>query len=234
MSEPITPPTEEEILAYLYPKSYHCPVCEKDFSDFAVRKSKLRTQKIDSDFYTRYFVMDPNHYEVQFCSHCGYAALANYFDRITDRQQTMIKEKITPHHKPVEFPMPLSMEHVIMRYEQAAKCAEAINAKPSQQAFIFLKTAWVYRSIDEKNKELGNLRIAYGGLKEAFSSENFPLGNMDETTAKYVIADIARRLGLFGEALRWVGDVIVAQGVSSAIKERALLLKDAAKEGNSN
>ena len=234
MAEPNTPPTAEELLTYLYPKSFNCPVCEKEFSDFAVRKSKLRTQKIDSDFYTHYFVVDPNHYDVQFCSHCGYAALSAYFDRITDRQQTIIKEKITPDHKPITFPMPLSIEDVILRYEQAAKCAEAINAKASQQALIFLKTAWVYRSVGDKSKELGNLRIAFSGLKDAFSSENFPLGNMDEITAKYVIADLARRLGLFSEALRWVGDVVVAQGISSAIKERALLLKEAAREGNSD
>ena len=231
--EPTPEEIEAEILSYMYPKSYHCPVCDKEFTDFIVRKSKLRPEFVETDFMTHYKVINPNHYEVVFCSHCGYATLNNYFDLITERQKAMIREQITPKYKPREFPVPYAMDCVITRYKQALLCAHAINAKASQRAFINLKLSWVLRTMPKKNKdlELKFLRDAFEGLKEAFGTERFPLGAMDEMTAKYVIADLARRLGEMGEAMRWVGDVVVARGIPSAIKERAQNLKDLIREG---
>lgn len=228
---PEAQPTEEEILAFLYPKSFHCLVCDREFMDFIVRKSKLKSIHVDTDFLTHYQVINPNHYEVLFCSHCGYAALHNYFSTITARQQIMIEEKITPNYKPMEFPMPLKMEHVIVRYKQALLCAAAIESKVSQRAFTSLKLAWVLRVSGHKELELRFLRQAFEGLKEAFQSERFPLGNMDEVTAKYVIADLARRLGDMGEAMRWIGDVVVSRGLPGVLKERASTLKDLIREG---
>jgi uncharacterized protein (DUF2225 family) len=180
---------------------------------------------------TRYHVVNPNHYDLLFCSHCGYAALRNYFDKITAKQQEMIKKNVSKDYKPMEFHMPLSMEHVISRYKQALLCASAIEAKVSQKAFINLKLAWVLREANQKELELRFLREAFEGLKTAFQTERFPLGNMDESTAKYVIADLARRVGEPAEALRWVGDVVVAKGIPGALKERAINLKDLIREG---
>jgi len=224
-------PTEEEILAYLFTKDMHCPVCDKNFMEFMLRKSKLRTVTVESDFRTIYKDVDPNHYDVVYCTHCGYAALHSQFDKITERQQKMISEKISVNHKPIEFPMPLTIDFVIKRFKQALLCAQAINAKASNKAFICLKMAWVLRDTKHKEIELKFLRDAYEGLKEAFSTERFPLGNMDENTAKYVIADLARRLGEMAEAMRWVGDVVVARGIPDALKERAANLKDLVREG---
>lgn len=226
------PLTEEEILAYLYPKSYECPVCDKEFTEFILRKSKLRVVTVETDFRTIYKDIDPNHYEVIFCSHCGYATLHNYFDSPTERQRKLIKEKICSVYKPHEFIMPLPLESVMERYKQALKCADAIEAKESQKAFICLKLAWVLRGKGDKEKEMIFLKQAYEGLKLAFGQERFPLGAMDESTAKYVIADLARRLGEMGEAMRWVGDVVVARGIPGALKERASLLKDLIREGS--
>jgi len=225
---------EEELLSFLYTKQIHCPVCDKEFMDFMIRKSKLRATHTDTDFRTTYKTIDTNHYDVLFCYHCGYATLQNYFDRITERQQKMIREKITPHFRPMEFPMPLSLEHVSLRYKQALACADAIESKPSQKAFINLKLAWVLRGVKNKKLELKFLREAYEGLKKAFSTENFPLGQMDESTAKYVIGDLARRLGEMTDAMRWVGDVVIAKGIPSSLKERALNLKDLIREGKTD
>ena len=222
---------EEAILSYLYPKSIECPVCDKEFTDFIIRKSKLRAETVETDFMTHYKVINPNFYEILFCAHCGYATLQNYFDLITDRQKKMIREKVTPSHKPREFPAPFSLECVMFRYKQALICANAIEAKASQKAFINLKLAWIMRANKNKDLELRFLRDAFEGLKHAYGAERFPLGAMDETTAKYVIADLARRLGEMSEALRWVSDVVVARGIPSAIKDRAINMKDLIRDG---
>ncbi|MCL2500389.1 MAG: DUF2225 domain-containing protein [Defluviitaleaceae bacterium] len=231
----ITPPTQEEILSFLYPRNIKCPVCEREFTDFGVRTTKLRVEKMDNDFRKRYYVVDPNHYGVTLCYHCGYTAIHAYFERITEKQQDLIKKFITPLYKPQEYHVPLSQADVLNRYDQALACCQAIYAKDSQFAFTYLKKAWVYRDMENmKDREIKEMREAYIRFKDAFTSESFPLGEMDEITAKYLIAELARRLGNFAEALRWVGDVVVAKGIPSAIKERAVILKELAREGNMN
>ena len=210
---------------YIYTKKFKCPVCEEDFNDAEVRRSKLRTQSIDTDFRTVYKDFEPTYYDVKQCTHCGYASMAAYFDKITERQKEMIRKNITPSQK--ESTPPYDLETVVSRYDQALKCVDVISGKTSQKALTALKLAWVYRA-DGSNEALEKhyLRMALTGLKQAYSTENFPLGNMDESTAKYVIADLARRVGDFGEALRWISDVIVSKGTAGSLKERAIDLKE--------
>ncbi|MCL2218162.1 MAG: DUF2225 domain-containing protein [Defluviitaleaceae bacterium] len=229
--QPTNQPTEEEILEYLFPKSFRCPVCDKEFMDFIIKKSKLKSVDTDTDFMTTYKDIDPNQYDVLFCTLCGYAALSSYFEKITARQQAMIREKISPNYKPMEFPMPLSKEHIIHRFKQSILCAAAIEAKASQKAFISLKLAWVLRKMGQKELEKRFLKDALEGLKTAFTAERFPLGNMDEASAKYIIADLARRTGDLGEAMRWIGDLVVSRGLPGSLKERASNLKEMIKEG---
>jgi uncharacterized protein (DUF2225 family) len=223
-------PTEEQILEYLYPKEFHCPVCDKEFMDFIIKKSKLKVLETDTDYMNHYKDIDPYQYDILFCSHCGYASTHAYFEKIVNRQQQMIKEKISPSYKPMEFPMPLSKEHIMHRYKQAIMCAVAMEAKASQRAFISLKLAWVLRKMGQTKVEERFLKDAYAGLKAAFTAERFPLGNMDESTVKYIIVDLGRRLGEYTEAMRWVGELVVSRSLPGTLKDRAANLKDMIKE----
>ena len=225
-------PATDELLTYLYPKKFTCTVCENEFTQQMVRKTKLKVLSVDTDFKSFYKDIDPNRYEVMLCKHCGFAALPTHFDKIVNRQREAILQKIKPEYKHVEYELPYSVESTEAIYGQAYKCAEAMNAKVSVKAFLSLRLAWVFREVGRKDDELKYIKVAYEGLKEAYSTENFPLGNMDESTAKYVIGDLARRLGLMGEAMRWIADVVVAKGISQGIKEKAVQLKDLIREGS--
>ena len=230
----VTVPTKEEILAYLYPKKFTCTVCDEEFTKQMVRTTKLKVQSVDTDFRSAYKDIDPNRYEVMLCMHCGFAALPNHFDKVINRQKEAIMQTIKPNYKHVEYEMPLGLEDTAAIYKQAFACAEAMNAKVSVKAFLSLRLAWVYRAEGRKDEELPLIKDVYEGLKEAFSTENFPLGNMDEATAKYIIADMARRTGQMGEAMRWVADVVVGKGISSSLKDRAVRLKDLFREGSTD
>ena len=129
-------PTLEDLMNYLYPKTFTCPVCNKEFMDFLVRKSKLRQVEVSRDFRVIYQDIDPNLYEVTLCSHCGYAALSNYFDRINSRQQDLITEKICPTYKHIEVDIPLTKANALARYKQALTCAAAMGAKSSTKSII--------------------------------------------------------------------------------------------------
>ena len=232
MAQQVQAANTDELMAYLYPKKFTCTVCENEFTQQMVRKTKLKVISVETDFKSVYKDIDPNRYEVMLCKHCGFAALPTHFDKVVNRQREAILQKIKPEYEHIEYELPYSVDSAEAIYAQAFKCAEAMNAKVSVKAFLSLRLAWVFREVGRKDDELKYIKVAYEGLKEAFSTENFPLGNMDESTAKYVIADLARRLGLMGEAMRWIADVVVAKGISQAIKEKAVLLKDLIREGS--
>ena len=225
---------EDDQMSYLYTKTYSCPVCVKEFTGVLIRRSKLRQIRLDRDFRTYYKTIDPNYYEVTLCTNCGYAALNNAFDRITSKQQDWIKEKVTPNYKHVEFQLPLTANDALARYKMALLFAQAINAKMSQKAIISLKMAWIYRDAKDEKSELNLLKFAYAGFKEAFSTENFPIGTMDEHTVKYLIGELARRTGDFEEASRMIGDLIISKNTPSGLKERAHDLKELIREKNSS
>lgn len=217
----------EDPMSYLYTKNFHCPVCDNEFMDFMIRRSKLRALDTQSDLRTIYASIDPNLYEVLLCNYCGYAALHSTFSRISSRQQDMVKEKITPKHKYVEFSVPLTPADALARFKLALACCQAIDAKASAKAIICWKMAWIYRDAKDQKSELTLLKIAFTGLKEAYTTEDFPLGNLDEHTTKFVIAELARRLGEYDECLRFLGELIVSRATPPRIKNRAQDMREA-------
>jgi len=220
----------EDPMNYLYTKSFNCPVCENEFMDFAIRRSKLRSVGTDRDLRTRYMTIDPNLYDILLCNYCGYANLAGAFPRITSKQQAVIKEKITPAFKYMELEVPFTPAGALARYKQALACCNAIEAKASQKAMICLKMAWIFRDANDEKSELVLLKLAHSGLKQAYTSEDFPLAGLDEPSAKYIMAELGRRLGDMDDALKLVGELIVSRATPTRIKDMAQDIKDMIRE----
>ena len=110
-----------------------------------------------------------------------------------------------------------------------------------------LKMAWLFRgkaetlpkdtpNYDEFIKELKTnetelLSNAYDGFMVAFSKESFPMCGMDETTVTYLIADLARRIGKFDEASRWISRVLTSRQANERIKHKARDIKELINKG---
>jgi hypothetical protein len=226
-----TTTTEAGAMDFIYPKTYECPVCHREFISFNVKRSKLRVKSRDLDLRTRYHQFDPTPYDVNMCTFCGYSALTTYFDQITDRQAALVKEKITANYTLREYHFPLSAEQALERFKMAYLCAAIIEAKASVRALLCLKIAWLQRDISDKPGEMQYLRNALTGFKDAYAGETFPISGMDQQTAQYTIAELLRRVGEFNEAMRWVSNLVTAKGVSAALKERAMEIKDLIRDG---
>lgn len=211
---------------YLYAKEFLCPVCDRKFINYITRKSKIRLVKIDTDLKPRQEPVDPNRYDVLLCSHCGYAGLQAYFNRVADRQIDILLQKIKPRYKYKEYPIPLSAEHAVERYKMALLCAVTKGVKSGEKAIICLKTAWLYRDMGDAAHEKLFLQNALTGLKEAYSAESFPIGSMDENTTAYMIGELARRIGEYAEAMKWISALIIKRDISKGLKERATDVKE--------
>ena len=105
-----------------------------------------------------------------------------------------------------------------------------------------MKTAWLIRGKYEtlpaetpdflnvkkalQEEEMEFLKNAYEGFQEAFSKEMFPMCGMDENTCTYLVGELARRLGEYEAASRWISRVLTARDANERIKAKAREAKE--------
>lgn len=232
--------TEKDVLL---DKTFKCTLCDKEFTAKIVRTGKAKLLSADTDLRPRYSPVDSTKYEALVCPHCGYAALSKFFPRLMPAQAKMIKENICANFKGLpEYGEIYTYDDAIARYKLALVNTVVKKAKLSERAYTCLKLAWVIRGKQEtlpkdtenyetvmkqlKAEEDELIRNAYEGFESAFSKENFPLCGMDEPTATYLVADLARRSGEYEKANRWVSQIITSRSAPDRVKEKARQIKE--------
>jgi uncharacterized protein (DUF2225 family) len=187
-------------------------------------------------------MVDSLKYDVIACPSCGFASLNRFFNYMTATQAKFIKTSITASYKgaPAEGDI-LSYDEAITKHKLALINTIVKHGKLSERAYTCLKTAWLLRGkrenlsqdttdyakvVDELvSQEQEFLVNAYDGFSEAFSKELFPMCGMDELTMTYLLADLARRVGKYEDATRFVSKVIVSREANERIKEKARQIK---------
>lgn len=229
---------------FLFNKSYTCPVCDKEFKAKTVKVGRVKLSGSDMDLRPKYEYMDTLKYDVIMCPRCGYAALSRYFKFLTLHQAKLIKEKISANFKPREEDKreTYTYDEALERYKLALVNAIVKMAKPSEKAYICLKSAWLLRGkgehldkadpeyadkkkkIDEEEKEF--LKSALDGFLTARQSESFPMCGMDESTVDYVIAVTAMKFEQYDVATKLISGVIASNNANTRMKDRARMLKE--------
>jgi uncharacterized protein (DUF2225 family) len=208
----------------LYTTDKECPVCKKTFSVTRVR-SKLQMEKQDSDFCTYYKEVNPNYYVIWVCPHCGYAAQDTYFHEVSPAAEQKIRSFLEGKAVNISFGGTRSYEQAVDTYKLAIFFAEMIGALPSRLAGLYLKFAWLYREAQETEEERILLNKARECYEQALLKEKFPIGNMTDIAAEYIIGELYRRTGQYDQALSYLGKIV---GNPKAKLERRIL--DKAKE----
>ncbi|MDF2537770.1 MAG: hypothetical protein K0S76_791 [Herbinix sp.] len=234
---------EEDII---FDKTYSCPVCDKEFKSKMVKSGKIKLLSLDMDLRPRYQFADPLKYDAIVCPHCGFAALSRFFTYVTAMQAELIRKSISASFRGLKPASEVfSYDDAIARHKLALINAIVKKSKISERAYTCLKTAWVIRgkaenlpsdSPDYKNqiKELEREEIdfiakAYDGFEEAFIKETFPMCGMDENTITLLVAELARKIGKFDEAGRWISKVLIARDANERIKAKAREIKELIK-----
>lgn len=232
--------SEEDLL---FDKTYHCPVCDTDFQSKMVRTGKVKLLAADTDLRPKYQLVDSLKYDAIVCPKCGYAALSRFFKFVMPAQSKLITENISKNFsglKPAGDTY--TYDDAIARHQLALANTVVKKAKASEKAYTCLKMAWlcrgkaetlpkdtpdydiVVKALQVEEKEL--LENTYEGFMSAFSKETFPMCGMDEITVTYLIADLARRIGRYEEASRWVSRVITSRQANERIKDKAREIKE--------
>ena len=232
--------TEKDVLL---DKKFTCPICDKEFTAKTVRAGKAKLLSADTDLRPKYSPVDSTKYEAIVCPTCGYAALSKFFPRVMPTQARFIKENICANFRGLpSYGEIYTYDDAIARYKLALVNTVVKKAKLSERAYTCLKLAWVIRGKQEtlpqdtpnyaevmkqlKAEEDELIRNAYEGFEAAFSKENFPLCGMDEPTATYLVADLARRSGEYEKASRWVSQLITSRSAPDRVKEKARQVKE--------
>lgn len=208
-------------LAHLYDKEVVCPVCDAKFKTKIVKVNSPRIVARDSDFFIRYSVINPYFYDVWVCDSCGYSAMKADFPKIKSYQKDLVFSEITKKWRPHYFPEAYSPDDAINRYKLALVNSMSIEKPNSTLAMTFLKLGWMYRLIEEEDKEQLFLNQALEYFLKAFSIEDFPIYGMQRDAITYLIGDLYRRTNSSEDALRWYSNVITAPGASPKMKEMA-------------
>lgn len=227
----------------LFDKKYTCPVCDNLFTAKTLRTGKARMIRTDLDLRNVYEGVEPLKYDVILCPKCGYGALARFFPSISSVQAQYVREKITPHFKPLEEGMEdYTYEQAIVRYKVALANAVAKMAKVSEGAYICLKMGWLYRSYREnlenasaadpekqenlEKQERDNLKKAYDYFRKAVQTEEFPMCGMDESTVDYIIAVLAMEFEDFFDASKLLSKILISYSAGNRLKDKARDVKD--------
>jgi uncharacterized protein (DUF2225 family) len=240
--------SEDDII---FDKTYTCPVCDQEFKTKNVKSGKVKLLTLDTDLRPIYQHMDPLKYDAIVCPNCGFAALSRFFKYVTSAQAALIKKNITTVFRGInETGNIFSYDDAIARHKLALVNAIVKKAKTSERAYTCLKTAWVIRGKSEnlpknlpnykkqvedmEKEELDFIAKAYDGFDEAFSKETFPMCGMDEITITLLMAELARRIGKYDEAGRWISRVLISRDANERIKSKARDIKDMIRDNKNS
>ena len=223
---------------YLFDKSYTCPICDREFKTRTVRVGKVKLAGTDLDLRPKYDQVDLLKYDIIMCPHCGYAALSRFFKFVTSPQAKNIKTTISASFKEqTEVKEIYSYEDALERYKLTLANAIVKQAKPSEKAYICLKTGWLLRGkgehmdtsapdyaeqkkkLDEEENEY--LHNALEGFLAARQTENFPMCGMDEPTVDYLISVLSMRFEQYDVASRLLSGILVNPSANPRMKDKA-------------
>lgn len=227
----------------LFEKSYTCPICDTEFKSRTVRIGKAKLVGTDMDLRPKYENVDLLKYDIILCPHCGYAALSRYFKFLTAPQAKLIKENISINFRPMKEEGAIySYEEAFARYKLTLANAVVKRAKPSEKAYICLKTAWLLRGhgeslkkeeedYDKKKAEIAQaedefLRNALEGFLTARQTEGYPMCGMDETTVDYLIAVTAMRFEQYDISSKLIAGILASHTATPRMKDKARDIKE--------
>lgn len=228
---------------YLFDKATTCPICDKEFKTKTVKVGKVKLAGTDLDLRPKYDQVDLIKYDIVMCPHCGYAALSRFFKFVTAPQRKFIKESISASFKPqTEVKEIFTYDDALERYQLTLANAIVKQAKPSEKAYICLKTAWLIRGkgehmdtsapdYEEQKKKLDEeenvfLHNALEGFLSARQTENFPMCGMDEPTVDYLIAVLSMRFEQYDVATRLVSGILTNPSANPRMKDKARMIKE--------
>lgn len=200
-----------------YEKYETCPVCQNTFSATKVRLSKLVVKNHEKDFFTHYEGdIYPFFYDVLQCPYCGYAALKEIFQDLTEAQKHKLKNKLANLWTKHTVAARRTPQDALVTYKFAIYLSQFKGDKPIIIANLCHRTAWIYRILGQQEQEKRFLTYAKEYYEKSYET--------DETVGikiVYIIGELNRRLNKKEDAYKWFSKVLQAPKDNRMILEFA-------------
>ena len=192
-----------------------CPVCMKNTRVIKTR-SRLMVEKTDEDFCVHYKGFNPYYYKIWVCEHCGYAADEKTFlTKMPERQRKALWEFLAQKQLDIEFKEERDIPDAIASYQLALSYLDIIDAPPSRKASYNLQLGWIYRFMGDSEKENEYLTKAAEFYDESITKERYPIGNLTDSGAMYLVGAIYYKLGEMEKCAQHLSRIIGDQSVRS-------------------
>ena len=195
---------------YVWKKKIVCPVCAQEFESFNYKNKSQALKEKESDFHEIYEVFDPIIYDILVCPSCYYAGTTSDYDKLKAKDmETLFSDKRT---STFDYKKNRTIDMALESYDLAIDCKKKTE-KPNDalMANLYLKKAWIYRNIKEKNGELKSLTEALHYYEKKYLTADNVGGSLSENGLAYLIAEISRRVGDYNKSMKYFGIVINSQ-----------------------
>ncbi|MEK3976009.1 DUF2225 domain-containing protein [Psychrobacillus sp. FSL K6-1267] len=199
-----------------YQKDIECLHCKNKFKSTKIRSKFIKVESHETDFQPIYQNKDINPllYNVFVCEHCGFSFTDDFTKYFAPGLKEIIKEKISTNWIPRSYGDVRTIQDGITTYKLGILCGTLKKEKFVSIAGLALRTAWLYRIMENKEDENRFLEIARDRYSDSYSSEDYNGTQMSETRIIYMIAELSRRIGDRELATRYFSKVIEKQSTS--------------------
>lgn len=188
-----------------------CPVCN-EMTHVVKTRSRLVVEKRDEDLCVHYKNFNPYYYKIWVCENCGYAADEKTFLSVLPKNhRNTIWEFVHSHQFDVEFSETRTFPDAVASYQLALAYLEMIKGSPCKRATLTLNLAWMYRFVENHEKEQEYMLKAAELYDISLAQERYPIDGMSDGSALYVIGAIYYRLGFYDKCTQYLSRIISDQ-----------------------
>ena len=215
-------PLEKSDETYFFEKKYTCPVCKKEVTSLSIRRSKLRTTKVDYDLRVHYKGIETIYYDIVTCPHCWYSALADNFENASLKKTDALMDKIQSikSELPVNMDGEKSMLNIFTGYYLALLTASVcVYPNEIMIAKIWLRLSWIYNNCQDEQMEeyaIEKARNAYVNIYEKTNIEGEQLQQLF-----LVVGELNYKLGDIDKAKNYFYKVKTSKDAAKPLKEQA-------------
>ena len=190
-----------------------CPVCMKKTRVIKTR-SRLVVEKTDEDFCVHYKGFNPYFYKIWVCEHCGFASDEKTFTTpLAPKPRKELWDFLSNKEIEFEFKDERDLPDAIASYQLAISYLDLIKAPPSKKGSMNLQLAWVYRFAGDEEQEKEYMQKAADFYDLSITTERYPIGNLTDNAAMYLVGAIYYRLGDFEKCAQHLSRIIGDQSV---------------------
>lgn len=185
-----------------------CPVCGKK-TRVTKTRSRLMAMTTDCDMCTHYKDFIPYFYTIWVCEHCSFAADEKRFlAPMPAKHREKIWEFLSRRKAKFEYHEERSVAEAVASFQLAIFYEELLSSSLGHRAGLYLTLAWIYRLSNELEREEPMMRKAASLYEQSLLTERYPLGNLSDTMALYLVGAINYRLGEYDKATSFLSRII--------------------------